>query len=111
MIQAEPSFLLFTQEDKWMLFSQGGKRPPQQSIIVVATQAGRLQECALVHYNIKTVRCSYAYVYVMAVLPLAHTVIYSNKRRGAYKNYHASSAALIRWRCLFESWTRQRIVF
>ena len=67
VIQAEPSFLLFTQENKWILFSQGGKRPPQQSITAVATQAGRLQECSLVHYNIKTVRCSYAYVYVTAV--------------------------------------------
>ena len=64
MIQAEPYFLLFTQEDKWILCSQGGKRPPEQSITAVATQAGRLQECALVHYNIKTGRCSYAYVYV-----------------------------------------------
>ena len=67
MIQAEPSFLLFTQEDKWILCSQGGKRPPEQSITAVATQAGRLQESVLVHYNIKTGRCSYAYVYVTAV--------------------------------------------
>ena len=37
VIQAEPSFLLFTQEDKWILCSQGGKRRPQQSITVVAT--------------------------------------------------------------------------
>ena len=29
--------------------------------------------------------------------------IYLNKRRGAYKNLHASDAALIRWRRLFES--------
>ena len=29
--------------------------------------------------------------------------IYLNKRRGAYKNFHASDAALIRWRRLFES--------
>ena len=29
--------------------------------------------------------------------------IYS-KRRGAYKNFHASNAALIRWRRLFECW-------
>ena len=29
--------------------------------------------------------------------------IYLNKRRGAYKNFHASNAALIRWRRLFES--------
>ena len=29
--------------------------------------------------------------------------IYSNKRRGASKNFHASNAALIRWRRLFES--------
>ena len=36
--------------------------------------------------------------------------IYSNKRRGAYKNFHASNAALIRWRRLFESWTQQSII-
>ena len=36
--------------------------------------------------------------------------IYSNKRRGAYKNFHASNAALLRWRRLFESWTRQSII-
>ena len=36
--------------------------------------------------------------------------IYLNKRRGAYKNFHASDAALIRWRRLFESWTRQSII-
>ena len=36
--------------------------------------------------------------------------IYSNRRRGAYKNFHASNAALIRWRRLFESWTRQSII-
>ena len=35
--------------------------------------------------------------------------IYS-KGRGAYKNFHASNAALIRWRRLFESWTRQSII-
>ena len=29
--------------------------------------------------------------------------IYSKKRRAAYKNFHASNAALIRWRRLFES--------
>ena len=32
------------------------------------------------------------------------------KGRGAYKNFHASNAALIRWRRLFESWTRQSII-
>ena len=37
--------------------------------------------------------------------------IYSNKRRGAYKNFHASDAALIRWRRLFESQTRQKNYF
>ena len=36
--------------------------------------------------------------------------IYSKKRRAAYKNFHASNAALIRWRRLFESWTRQSII-
>ena len=36
--------------------------------------------------------------------------IYLNKRRGAYKNFHPSNAALIRWRRLFESWTRQSII-
>ena len=36
--------------------------------------------------------------------------IYSNKRRGAYKNVYSSNAALIRWRRLFESWTRQSII-
>ena len=36
--------------------------------------------------------------------------IYLNKRRGIYKNFHASNAALIRWRRLFESWTRQSII-
>ena len=36
--------------------------------------------------------------------------IYLNKRRGAYKNFHASNAALIRWRRLFERWTRQSII-
>ena len=56
-----------------MLCSQGGKRPPRQSIKMVATQAGRVQECALVDYHIKTVRSSYAYAYVTAVLPLAQT--------------------------------------
>ena len=69
VILAEPSFLLFTQEDKWILCLQGGKRRPQQSITVVETQAGRLQECALVHYTIKTMRCSDAYVYVTVVPP------------------------------------------
>ena len=29
--------------------------------------------------------------------------IYSNKRRSAYKNFHVSNAALIRWLRLFES--------
>ena len=36
--------------------------------------------------------------------------IYSNKRGGAYKNFHAWNAALIWWRRLFESWTRQSII-
>ena len=35
--------------------------------------------------------------------------IYS-KRRGAYKNFHASNAVLIRWRRLFECWRRQSII-
>ena len=35
--------------------------------------------------------------------------IYS-KGRGACKNFHASNATLIRWRRLFESWTRQSII-
>ena len=74
VILAEPSFLLFTQEDKWILCLQGGKRRPQQSITVVATQAGRLQECALVHYTIKTVRCPDAYVYVTVVPPSAYRI-------------------------------------
>ena len=37
--------------------------------------------------------------------------IYLNKRRGAYKNFHASNAALVRWRGLFERWTRQNIIW
>ena len=36
--------------------------------------------------------------------------IYLNKRRGACKNLHASNAELIRWRRLFESWTRHSII-
>ena len=35
--------------------------------------------------------------------------IYAEGRR-ACKNFHASNAALIRWRRLFESWTRQSII-
>ena len=30
-------------------------------------------------------------------------LMYLNKRRGAYKNFYATNAALIRWRRLFES--------
>ena len=36
--------------------------------------------------------------------------IYLIMRHGAYKNFHASNAVLIRWRRLFESWTRESIV-
>ena len=37
-------------------------------------------------------------------------VIYNVYQSRACKNFHASNAALIRWRRLFESWTRQSII-
>ena len=36
--------------------------------------------------------------------------IYLIMRHGAFKHFHASNAALIRWRRLFESWTGGSIV-